>query len=78
MLETGIGRSFNVSFASLRLVDYPGDTSPNDKYFSRDIVKNPFEMVRGRITPNPGPGIGVERFDEGFLSESTAATWKIF
>jgi O-succinylbenzoate synthase len=77
MLETGIGRAFNVSFASLKLVDYPGDTSPNDKYFARDIVKNPFEMTRGRIRPNPGPGIGVV-IDEGFLSESTEATWKIF
>jgi O-succinylbenzoate synthase len=77
MLETGVGRSFNVSFASLRLVDYPGDTSPNDKYFARDIVKNPFEMVRGRISPNRGPGIGVE-IDEGFLSQSTTEAWKIF
>jgi O-succinylbenzoate synthase len=77
MLETGVGRSFNVSFASLRIVDYPGDTSPNDKYFARDIVTNPFEMVRGQISPNQEPGIGVE-IDEGFLSESTVETWKIF
>ena len=47
MLETGIGRAFNVAFASLRLIDYPGDTSPNDKYFARDLVKNPFNMTDG-------------------------------
>lgn len=77
MLETGIGRSFNVSFASLKLVDYPGDTSPNDKYFAKDIVKNPFAMEAGRIRPNAGPGIGVD-LDEGFFDRSTVESWKIF
>jgi O-succinylbenzoate synthase len=77
MLETGIGRSFNVSFASLKLVDYPGDTSPNDKYFARDIVKNPFVMEEGRIRPNTGPGIGVD-LDDGFFARSTVESWKIF
>jgi len=62
--------SFNVSFASLKLVDYPGDTSPNDKYFAKDIVKNPFAMEAGRIRPNAGPGIGVD-LDEGFFARST-------
>jgi O-succinylbenzoate synthase len=76
MLETGIGRSFNVSFASLKLIDYPGDTSPNDKYFARDVVRNPFAMVGGRIKPNRGEGIGVE-VDDRFLAESTVKTWKI-
>ncbi len=70
MLETGIGRSFNIAFASSKLVDYPGDTSPNDKYFARDIVKNPFSMREGRIRPNRGPGIGVE-VDESYLRKVT-------
>lgn len=74
MLETGIGRSFNVSLASLRLVDYPGDTSPNDKYFARDLVENPFVMSReGKIRPNDGPGIGVQ-VDEEMLAASTTKT----
>lgn len=60
MLETGIGRAYNVALASLDYVDYPGDTSPNDKYFDRDIVKNPFTMDKGVIRPNKGLGIGVE------------------
>ncbi len=58
MLETGIGRSYNMSLASLELIDFPGDTSPNDKYFERDIVNNPFVMVNGTIEPNTGLGIG--------------------
>ncbi|MDA4134884.1 MAG: o-succinylbenzoate synthase [Thaumarchaeota archaeon] len=76
MLETGIGRAFNVAFASLRLIDYPGDTSPNDKYFARDLVKNPFTMADGTIRPNDGPGIGVD-VDVEFLSRSTVGHWKL-
>ena len=76
MLETGIGRAFNIAFASLRLVDYPGDTSPNDRYFSHDVVANPFAMEEGRIVPNKGPGIGVE-LDEKVLSASTVETFAV-
>ena len=76
MFETGVGRSFNVSLASTKLVDYPGDTSPNDKYFAKDIVKNPFAMTGGRIRPNKGAGIGIELDDE-FLAWVTTRSWKI-
>lgn len=58
MLETGIGRSYNISFASSILADYPGDTSPNSRYFHKDVVKNPFRMENGRITPSPEIGAG--------------------
>lgn len=77
MLETGIGRAFNVALGSLRIIDMPGDTSPNEEYFERDIVKNTFKMKRGRVTPNPGPGTGVE-IDRTFLQRSTERTWRIF
>ncbi|MGC8608920.1 MAG: o-succinylbenzoate synthase [Thermoplasmata archaeon] len=59
MLETGIGRSFNIAMASQKIVDFPGDTSPNDKYFKKDIVTNVFQMEDGTIKTNDGPGIGV-------------------
>lgn len=67
MLETGVGRAYNVSLASMRNVDYPGDTSPNDRYFSRDVVANPFHMDDGRISVNKGAGTGVQ-VDEDFLA----------
>jgi O-succinylbenzoate synthase len=60
MLETGIGRAFNVAMASNGLIDYPGDTSPNSRYFNRDIVRNPFKMEGGKIKPNDNPGTGVD------------------
>lgn len=70
MLETGIGRAFNVSMASLSDINYPGDTSPNDNYFYHDIVKNPFKMENGIIKPNTGAGIGIE-IDHEYLKNYT-------
>lgn len=77
MLETGIGRAFNVALASSELIDYPGDTSPNDKYFHRDIVRNPFTMENGRIKPNAGPGIGVD-VDMDYLKQVSTESGKLF
>ena len=76
MLETGVGRAFNIAFASLKLVDYPGDTSPNDRYFAKDIVRNPFAMHHGRIRPNEGLGIGIELDEEAF-KRATVGSWKV-
>lgn len=77
MLETGVGRAFNVALASQRQIDYPGDTSPNDRYFGRDLVKNPFKMRDGRVRPNRGRGAGVE-LDRDFLASVTLRSWKVF
>jgi O-succinylbenzoate synthase len=77
MLETGVGRAFNVALASQREVDYPGDTSPNDRYFERDLAKNPFRMRGGKVRPNRGKGIGVE-LDQDFLASVTLRSWKVF
>lgn len=70
MLETGVGRAFNVAFASNELVDMPGDTSPNDKYFLQDIVRNTFKMYDGTISPFEAPGIGV-LIDDEYLAKVT-------
>jgi O-succinylbenzoate synthase len=70
MLETGIGRAYNVSLASSTMIDYPGDTSPNSRYFARDIVKNPFTMKEGRIVPSSEIGAGYIP-DEGVMEEYT-------
>jgi O-succinylbenzoate synthase len=42
MLETGIGRAANVALASLPNFVLPGDISANARYFTRDVVTNPF------------------------------------
>lgn len=68
MLETGVGRSFNVSLASNELVNMPGDTSPNRRYFRKDITNESFEMKDGRIVPFSRPGTGVT-LDYEFLNK---------
>jgi len=77
MLETGVGRGFNVALASQKRFDYTGDISPNDRHFVRDLVKNPFSMKDGRVKPNRGAGVGVE-MDADFLARVTISSWKIF
>jgi O-succinylbenzoate synthase len=77
MLETGVGRAFNVALASQGEIDFPGDTSPNDRYFERDLVKNPFVIRDGTVRPNHGPGIGVE-LDRELLARVTVKSWQIF
>ncbi|MFN8581071.1 MAG: o-succinylbenzoate synthase [Gemmatimonadaceae bacterium] len=61
MLESGIGRSYNVALASLSNFLKPGDVSPSARYWSQDVVTpewtmSPSGMVR---VPLDRPGIGV-------------------
>jgi O-succinylbenzoate synthase len=61
MLESGIGRAYNVAIASLPNFLLPGDVSPSARYWARDIVSPEWTMARGMVTvPLDRPGIGVE------------------
>ena len=61
MLETGIGRAANLSFAALPAVNLPSDISATNRYFDPDISEPPFELAPGSTIRLPdGPGIGVE------------------
>ena len=62
MLETGIGRAYNVALASLRNFTIPGDVSPSARYWTEDIVSPEWTMdTSGMVTvPIDTPGIGVE------------------
>ena len=71
MLETGIGRAFNVALASLPNFKLPGDISANKRYFQNDIVQNPFELNTGgtlNVPDEPGSGAVI---DEKFLEKIT-------
>jgi len=77
MLETGIGRAVNVALASLPNFTLPGDISANDRYFKRDIVKNPFTLnPDSTLTVPTGIGHGAI-VDEGYLDAVTVARWEI-
>jgi O-succinylbenzoate synthase len=62
MLESGVGRAHNVALASLPNFTLPGDTSPSERYWERDIVIPEWTMDRqGWVdVPVDKPGIGVE------------------
>jgi O-succinylbenzoate synthase len=71
MLETGVGRAANVALASLPNFSLPGDISASDRYFRRDVVRNPFALnADSTLTVPAGPGCGAE-VDEAFLESVT-------
>lgn len=60
MLESGVGRAHNLALASLPGFTVPGDLSPSDRYWERDVVDPPLSMGAGGTLPLSGaPGIGV-------------------
>ncbi len=60
MLETGVGRAYNVALASLPNFVIPGDVSPSARYWERDIVIPEWTMEDGMISvPRTRPGLGV-------------------
>jgi o-succinylbenzoic acid (OSB) synthetase len=72
MLESGIGRAYNVALASLPNFTLPGDLSPSARYWERDIITQPWTMDKaGRVkVPLQKSGIGVEA-DNSFIDELT-------
>lgn len=65
MLETGIGRAFNIHLQTLHGFTLPGDTSETSRYFIEDIVE-PIVILGsdGFIDIPAGPGIGVQVITE--------------
>jgi O-succinylbenzoate synthase len=60
MLESGIGRAYNVALAALPGFTLPGDLSPSARYWHRDIVDPEWTMdTEGRVTVPTVPGMGV-------------------
>jgi O-succinylbenzoate synthase len=61
MLESGIGRAYNVALASLPNFTLPGDLSPSARYWTQDVVTPEWTMdAEGFVkVPLDAPGIGV-------------------
>jgi O-succinylbenzoate synthase len=62
MLESGVGRAYNVALASLPNFTKPGDVSPSARYWARDVVTPEWTMdAEGRVrVPLDRPGLGVD------------------
>ncbi|MXW02983.1 MAG: o-succinylbenzoate synthase [Holophagales bacterium] len=61
MLESGIGRAYNVALASLPNFTIPGDVSPSNRYWARDVVSPEWTMDGdGWVDVPVGTGLGVE------------------
>ncbi len=61
MLETGIGRAYNVALGSLPNFTLPGDLSETRRYWAQDVISPAWEMdVDGMFGVPTGRGLGVE------------------
>ncbi|SDY03020.1 o-succinylbenzoate synthase [Salimicrobium album] len=74
MVETGIGKAHSLALASLPNFTLPGDLSGSDRYFEKDIIKDPISLEGGFIRVPEGPGIGVEP-DFGYMESVTKDRW---
>ncbi len=73
MLETGIGRAFNLHLQTLFGFTLPGDTSETSRYFHEDIVSEPVVLNKdGFIKLPEGNGIGVK------IIQKTIDIYKVF
>lgn len=74
MLETGIGRAYNIAFSARSGWAIPADISPSRRYVDRDFVMPEISLHCGQIQVPTGVGIGVQ-VDESFLNACTLATY---
>jgi O-succinylbenzoate synthase len=70
MLESGVGRAYNVALASLPNFSLPGDLSPSARYWERDVVTPEWTMDREGMVRVPldrrgiGVTVDVDRIDD--------------
>lgn len=61
MLETGIGRAYNIAISSLSNYKYPNDMSPVNFFFKDDLVKDSFSVDKdGYVIVADKPGLGFD------------------
>lgn len=61
MLETGVGRAFNIAISSLPNFKYANDMSPVNFFYKDDLVKDSFRVdAKGYIDVPDKPGLGFE------------------
>lgn len=77
MLETGVGKAFNIHLSSLHNFSLPGDTSGTDQYFEEDILCEPIVVGPGSMIEVPvAPALGYT-VDERAVRNLTIASRRI-
>jgi o-succinylbenzoate synthase len=75
MLETGIGRAFNLALASLPNFTLPADMSPARLFYAEDLVEPTFDVrADGTIEVPRLPGVGFP-VREDRIARYTRETW---
>lgn len=59
MIEFGVSKAFNVAFASLPGVKYPGDFSSSSHFWKQDLSEPTIEVDHGKILALTEHGVGV-------------------
>lgn len=70
MVESAIGKADCTALSTLPNFKLPGDISPSDRFFKKDIVSSGLELHEGCILVPNKPGVGIE-VDEKRLEELT-------
>jgi O-succinylbenzoate synthase len=61
MLETGIARAANLALAALPgFSRHPAEIAPDGRWFHESVLKEPVDMINGKIAVPTTPGIGVD------------------
>ncbi|MFK7916493.1 MAG: o-succinylbenzoate synthase [Ilumatobacter sp.] len=72
MIETGIGRAANAALAALPGFTLPGDVSASNRFYARDIVTDPIEIVDGHVAVPTVSGMGFD-IDHAVLESVTTS-----
>lgn len=59
MIEFGVSKAFNLAFASLPGVKFPGDFSSSTHFWEKDLATPPIDVCNGEIQLTTKPGVGV-------------------
>jgi O-succinylbenzoate synthase len=60
MIEFGVSKAFNIAFASLPGVTYPGDFSSSNHFWNHDLAEPTINVQHGGIQLPVTPGVGVK------------------
>jgi len=73
MVESAIGKADCAALSTLPNFKLPGDISPSDRFFERDIVDSGLILDEGRIVAPEGLGMGLD-VNEEILEECTVGS----